>query len=130
MCRHARRHELTLKDDGYVFDGKLRPFDVKTTSYKLRRANGEVVDKPLEIKRTVHGPVFANAPMVPSPRCALRDAVPECVIVHGLAVTTGCRPALVACTRRHELAEGPAVRGQGPSATALSAGRAVCAAHQ
>lgn len=61
MCRHARRHELTLKDDGYVFDGKLRPFDVKTTSYKLRRANGEVVDKPLEIKRTVHGPVFERA---------------------------------------------------------------------
>ena len=54
-------YKLTLKDGGYLFDGKVRPFEVKTASYKLRQADGSVVDKPLEIKSTVHGPVFERA---------------------------------------------------------------------
>jgi acyl-homoserine lactone acylase PvdQ len=54
----ATTYKLTLKDGGYLFDGKVRPFETKTASYKLRQANGSVVDKPLEIKTTVHGPVF------------------------------------------------------------------------
>jgi acyl-homoserine-lactone acylase len=54
----ATTYKLTPKDDGYVFDGKVRAFDVKTTSYKLRQADGSVIDKPLVIKSTVHGPVF------------------------------------------------------------------------
>ena len=54
----ATNYKLTLENGGYVFDGKVRPFDVKTTSYKLRQADGSVIDKPLEIKTTVHGPVF------------------------------------------------------------------------
>ena len=54
-------YKLTLKDGGYVFDGKVKPFEVKTVSYKLRQADGSVVDKPLEIRSTVHGPVFERA---------------------------------------------------------------------
>jgi len=54
----ATTYKLTTRDGGYVFDGKVRPFTVKTASYKLRRADGTTVDKPLEIKSTVHGPVF------------------------------------------------------------------------
>jgi acyl-homoserine-lactone acylase len=54
----ATTYKLTLRDDGYVFDGKVRRFDVKTTRYKVRQANGSAVEKPLEIKSTVHGPVF------------------------------------------------------------------------
>ncbi len=57
----ATHYKLTLKDDGYVFDGKVRRFDVKTVSYKLRQSGGGLIDKPLEIKSTVHGPVFARA---------------------------------------------------------------------
>ena len=57
----ATTYKLTLKDGGYVFDGKVRPFEVKTASYKLRQADGSVVDKPLEIKTTIHGPVFERA---------------------------------------------------------------------
>ncbi len=46
----ATTYKLTMKDGGYVFDGKVRPFDVKTTSYKLRQADGSVIEKPLEIR--------------------------------------------------------------------------------
>ncbi len=54
-------YKLTLKDGGYLFDGKVRPFEVKAASYKLKQADGTVVDKPLEIRSTVHGPVFERA---------------------------------------------------------------------
>jgi len=57
----ATTYKLTLKDDGYVFDGKVRRFDVKQASYKVRQPGGAVVDKALEIRSTVHGPVFARA---------------------------------------------------------------------
>jgi len=53
-------YKLNLKDDGYAYDGAVRQFDVKTTSYKLRGADGSVIEKALEIKSTVHGPVFTR----------------------------------------------------------------------
>ena len=53
-------YKLTLRDKGYVYDGKVRPFEVATTTYKVRQADGAVVDKPLEIRSTVHGPVFTR----------------------------------------------------------------------
>lgn len=53
-------YRLTLKDDGYLFDGKVRPFDVSSTTYKVRQADGSVVEKPLELRSTVHGPVFTR----------------------------------------------------------------------
>jgi acyl-homoserine lactone acylase PvdQ len=53
-------YKLTLRDKGYVYDGKVLPFDVATTTYKVRQADGAVVDKPLEIRSTVHGPVFTR----------------------------------------------------------------------
>lgn len=57
----ATTYKLTLKDQGYVFDGKVRPFELKTASYKLRQPDGSLIEKPLEIKTTVHGPVFERA---------------------------------------------------------------------
>jgi acyl-homoserine lactone acylase PvdQ len=54
-------YQLTLKDGGYLFDGKVRPFETKMASYKVKQADGTVADKPLEIKSTVHGPVFERA---------------------------------------------------------------------
>lgn len=57
----ATRYKLTLKDGGYVFDGEVKPFDVKTTSYKVRQADGSLVEKTIEIKSTIHGPVFERA---------------------------------------------------------------------
>jgi acyl-homoserine lactone acylase PvdQ len=57
----ATTYKLTPKDDGYVFDGKVRTFEVKTINYRLRQPDGSVIEKPLEIKSTVHGPVFERA---------------------------------------------------------------------
>ncbi|MBP7776487.1 MAG: penicillin acylase family protein [Acidobacteria bacterium] len=69
----ATSYELTLKDNGYVYDGKVLPFEVATTTYKVRQADGSVVEKSLEIKSTVHGPVFER-----------RDGVTTALRVAGL----------------------------------------------
>ena len=54
----ATHYKLTLKEGGYVFDGAVRPFTVQTAHYRLRQADGSLVDKDLTIQSTVHGPVF------------------------------------------------------------------------
>jgi acyl-homoserine lactone acylase PvdQ len=51
-------YKLTLKDGGYVYDGVVKPFEVQNTTYKLKQPDGSVIDKPLAIKSSVHGPVF------------------------------------------------------------------------
>ncbi|MBY0495425.1 MAG: penicillin acylase family protein [Cyanobacteria bacterium] len=54
----ATTYKLTLKDDGYLFDGAVRRFDVKTLRYKLRQSDGTTIEKPLGLKTSVHGPIF------------------------------------------------------------------------
>ena len=54
----ATNYKLTLKDGGYLFDGKVLPFKTQTSTYKVRQADGSLVEKPLKIRSTVHGPVF------------------------------------------------------------------------
>lgn len=54
----ATTYKLTLKDGGYVFDGKTMPFETRQASYKLKQADGSVIDKPVQVQSTVHGPVF------------------------------------------------------------------------
>jgi acyl-homoserine-lactone acylase len=54
----ATNYKLTLKDDGYLFDGVVRRFDVKTVRYQARQQDGATVEKPLEIRTSVHGPIF------------------------------------------------------------------------
>lgn len=54
----ATNYKLTLKDDGYVFDGKVLPFKTQGLSYKVRQADGTLASKALTIRSTVHGPVF------------------------------------------------------------------------
>jgi acyl-homoserine-lactone acylase len=53
-------YRLATKDGGYVYDGGVRQFDVRTTTYRVRQPDGSIVEKPLEIRSTVHGPVFAR----------------------------------------------------------------------
>jgi acyl-homoserine-lactone acylase len=53
-------YRLTLQDGGYVFDGKTMPFQTRTASYRVRQKDGTLVEKSLEIKSTVHGPVFTR----------------------------------------------------------------------
>ena len=54
----ATTYELTLKDNGYLFDGEVLPFDVEETSYKRLQEDGTYLDVPVTIRSTVHGPVF------------------------------------------------------------------------
>ncbi|MEO8681703.1 MAG: penicillin acylase family protein [Vicinamibacterales bacterium] len=53
-------YRLTLKDGGYVLDGKTMPFEAATETIKVRQADGSMRDVPLAIRRTVHGPVVAE----------------------------------------------------------------------
>jgi len=53
-------YRLTLKDGGYLFDGRVLPFEEKQLHYRLRAADGSVVEKPLELRSSVHGPVFTR----------------------------------------------------------------------
>jgi acyl-homoserine lactone acylase PvdQ len=57
----ATNYRLSLKDGGYELDGQVRPFEVRQITYGLRQADGTVVQKPLELKSTLHGPVFERA---------------------------------------------------------------------
>ncbi len=54
----STNYKLTLKDGGYVFDGKVMPFTTRQASYKVRSADGTLAEKTIEVKSTVHGPVF------------------------------------------------------------------------
>ncbi|MEO8657226.1 MAG: acylase [Bryobacteraceae bacterium] len=50
-------YKLTLKDNGYVFDGETRLFKKTTKILRVRQPDGTLRDDKLEIRETVHGPV-------------------------------------------------------------------------
>jgi acyl-homoserine-lactone acylase len=56
----ADLYRLTLKDGGYVLDGKTHQFEVENEVIKIRKADGTVGEEPLTIRRTVQGPVVAD----------------------------------------------------------------------
>jgi acyl-homoserine-lactone acylase len=53
-------YRLTLKEGGYVLDGKTLPFEVGHEVLKVRQADGTLRSEPITIRRTVHGPVVAE----------------------------------------------------------------------
>lgn len=54
-------YRLTLQDGGYVLDGKVRPFDLRTRELLVREPDGQLRSERLTIRSTVHGPVFETA---------------------------------------------------------------------
>jgi acyl-homoserine-lactone acylase len=58
----ADLYKLTLKDDGYVLDGKVRQFDVTKQNIKVRQKDGTMRDEPFTIRRSEHGPVVVDRP--------------------------------------------------------------------
>ena len=50
-------YRLTLRDGGYVFDGKVRQFETASKTIKIRQADGSFKEEELKIRRSVHGPV-------------------------------------------------------------------------
>jgi acyl-homoserine-lactone acylase len=51
-------YELTLSGDGYLFDGAVRQFDVKTHVIRVRQTDGSFHDDTVRVRRSVHGPVL------------------------------------------------------------------------
>jgi acyl-homoserine-lactone acylase len=56
----AEVYRLVLKDGGYVLDGQTMQFEVENQIIKVRQADGTLRDEPLLIRRSAHGPVFAD----------------------------------------------------------------------
>lgn len=57
----ATNYELKLADGGYLYDGKVRPFTTSTTTFKVRQSDGSLKTETLELRSSVHGPVFTRA---------------------------------------------------------------------
>ena len=53
-------YQLELAGDGYRFDGKVRPFETKTVSLKVKQNDGTLQEQPLVVKNSVHGPVVSE----------------------------------------------------------------------
>lgn len=53
-------YELSKRGDGYMYDGKVRPFETKTTQLKVKQNDGMLRSEELEIKSSVHGPVVTQ----------------------------------------------------------------------
>jgi len=51
-------YELTLSGDGYLLDGAVRPFEVKTHVIRVRQPDGTFRDDTVHARRSVHGPVL------------------------------------------------------------------------
>lgn len=50
-------YELTLSDDGYLFDGKVRDFEERTTELKVKQSDGTMRSQSLTIQNSIHGPI-------------------------------------------------------------------------
>lgn len=51
------RYELTLKDDGYLFDGAVKQFALKNYNLRVREPDGSYSEVPFQVKHSIHGPV-------------------------------------------------------------------------
>jgi acyl-homoserine-lactone acylase len=53
-------YNLTLKDGGYILDGKVCQFEVTKQKIKVRQKDGTVRDELLTIRRSEHGPLVVD----------------------------------------------------------------------
>ncbi len=51
-------YRIKTKDNGYLFDGKVLPFENSTHDLKIRQPDGSFRTETLKIRTTVHGPVI------------------------------------------------------------------------
>lgn len=57
----ATSYLLTLDGDGYVFDGETLPFETREVTYKVLQEDGSLLEKTMDLRKSVHGPVFERA---------------------------------------------------------------------
>jgi len=53
--------ELTLEGAGYLYDGGVREFDTRIDTLLVKLASGEIEERTLTIRHSVHGPVVGEA---------------------------------------------------------------------
>ncbi|MCX6591302.1 MAG: penicillin acylase family protein [Acidobacteria bacterium] len=56
----ADLYRLTLRDGGYVLDGKVLPFKLDQQTIRIRQSDGSFKEEPLTVKSSVHGPVVVE----------------------------------------------------------------------
>ena len=54
------RYELTLKDGGYILDGKTERFKKKSVSIAVRQKDGSLKKEDVELSYSKHGPVLGE----------------------------------------------------------------------
>ncbi|HEY1950842.1 MAG TPA: penicillin acylase family protein [Bryobacteraceae bacterium] len=50
-------YKLTLRNGQYLFDGKLRPFEHETKTFKIKQPDGSLLEEKLDVRSTLQGPV-------------------------------------------------------------------------
>jgi acyl-homoserine-lactone acylase len=53
-------YELTLQDQGYLWDGKVKEFETETHKLNIKQANGDYQELEWDVKRSVHGVVVSQ----------------------------------------------------------------------
>ena len=53
-------YQLTLKDYGYLFDGKVQPFVSENQTIKIKQSNGKFIEEQLQVERSLHGAIVAK----------------------------------------------------------------------
>ncbi len=66
-------YRIERAGDGYRFDGRVRPFQVRTVSLKVRQPDGSFTNETVSVHSTVHGPIVAE-----------RDGAPIAMRIAGL----------------------------------------------
>ncbi len=57
----ATNYELKLAPGGYLYDGKVKAFTTSTRTFKVKQPDGTLRTETLELRSSVHGPVFVRA---------------------------------------------------------------------
>lgn len=58
-------YEIKEAEGGYVFDGKVRPYEKAAYPLKIKQADGSYRSETVEVLKTVHGPVVRRDKGVP-----------------------------------------------------------------
>ena len=56
----ATTYRLTLKDNGYLLDGKVLPFETRTVTIKIRQNDGTMKEEQLVCRHARQGPVVGD----------------------------------------------------------------------
>lgn len=51
-------YELSLTNNGYLYDGEVRPFEQETQTLKIKQEDGTLREETLTITRSLHGPII------------------------------------------------------------------------